>query len=339
MKQTFLPSVFIGILACWSALSVIAEDRYQYLTWEITNGTIYPLDVPQPVGLFFTTLLKCHFFTIGMGMNMIFYFLSYQGILINGQFTGPTIEAISNDNILVNVINKLDEKFLITCAPISDYTIVASSRFTDPIVLTTTATLRYSGSNSKAPIPLPSGPATNDVEWSIKQARTIRLNLTANAARPNPQGSFHYGTIPILRTLVLANSKAIINGKLRYAVNGISHINPNTPLKLADWFNIPGVFDLNTIKDVPPPPGTPAKLGTSVIGFTFHDFAEIIFQNNENYIQSWHMDGSSFYVVGYGNGLWTPNSRKTYNLVDGITRHSVPVYANSWECHIDIFGQ
>lgn len=122
--------------------------------------------------------------------------------------------------------------------------------------------------------------------------------MTANAARPNPQGSFHYGTIPVQRTLVLANSKAIINGKLRYAVNGISHINPNTPLKLADWFNIPGVFDLNTIKDVPSPQGTPAKLGTSVIGFTFHDFAEIIFQNNENYIQSWHMDGSSFYVVG-----------------------------------------
>lgn len=60
---------------------------------------------------------------------------------------------------------------------ISDYIIVASSRFTDPIVLTTTATLRYSGSNSKAQIPLPSGPATNDVEWSIKQARTIRYGL------------------------------------------------------------------------------------------------------------------------------------------------------------------
>ncbi|KAG5098083.1 hypothetical protein JHK82_047937 [Glycine max] len=482
MKQSILPSVFLGILACWGVLPVTAEDRYQYFTWEITNGTIYPLGVPQ------------------------------QGILINGQFPGPTVEAITNDNILVNVINKLDEKFLITwsgikqrrtswqdgvlgtnCpippksnwtykfqvkdqigtytyfpstkihkaaggfggfnvaqrsvisipypAPdgeftlligdwyktnhkvlrrlldagrslpypdallingqkdaavftgeagktykfrvsnvgmstsfnfriqghvlkiievegshtiqesydsldvhvgqsvtvlvtlsgsISDYIIVASSRFTDPIVLTTTATLRYSGSNSKAQIPLPSGPATNDVEWSIKQARTIRLNLTANAARPNPQGSFHYGTIPVQRTLVLANSKAIINGKLRYAVNGISHINPNTPLKLADWFNIPGVFDLNTIKDVPSPQGTPAKLGTSVIGFTLHDFAEIIFQNNENYTQSWHMDGSSFYVVGYGNGLWIPDSRKTYNLVDGMTRHTVQVYPNSW---------
>ena len=121
--------------------------------------------------------------------------------------------------------------------------------------------------------------------------------MTANAARPNPQGSFHYGTIPVVRTLILANSKAIIDGKLRYAVNGISYVNPSTPLKLADWFNIPGVFDLHTIKDVPPPP--PAKLGTSVIGFTLHDYAEIVFQNNENHIQSWHMDGSSFYFVGY----------------------------------------
>jgi hypothetical protein len=122
--------------------------------------------------------------------------------------------------------------------------------------------------------------------------------LTANAARPNPQGSFHYGTIPIIRTLQLANSKSIVNGKLRYSVNGISHINPSTPLKLADWFNIPGVFDLNTIKDVPSFSGNSAKLGTSVLGFALHDFTEIIFQNNENTIQSWHMDGSSFYVVG-----------------------------------------
>ncbi|KAK7263077.1 hypothetical protein RJT34_30661 [Clitoria ternatea] len=481
MKQTNFPSVFLGILAC-CALSVIAEDRYQFFTWEITQGTISPLGVPQP------------------------------GILINGQFPGPTIEAITNDNILVNVINKLDEKFLLTwsgikqrrtswqdgvsgtnCAippnsnwtykfqtkdqvgtytyfpstkihkasggfggfniaqrsvidipypapdaeftlligdwyttshkvlrrildagrslpnpnallingqkdaavftgeagktykfrvsnvgvatsfnlriqghslklievegahtlqesyesfdvhvgqsatflvtlsqPTSDYTIIASSRFTDSIVLTTTATLRYAGSNTITSLSLPSGPEANDVAWSIKQARTIRLNLTANAARPNPQGSFHYGTIPVVRTLQLANSKATINGKLRYAVNGISYLNPKTPLKIADWFNISGVFDLNTIKDVPPSPGTLAKQGTSVVGFTLHDFAEIIFQNNEKFIQSWHMDGSSFYIVGYGDGVWNSDSRKTYNLVDGITRHTIQVYPNSW---------
>ena len=37
-----------------------------------------------------------------------------QGILINGQFPGPTIDAVTNDNIIVDVINKLDEPFLIT---------------------------------------------------------------------------------------------------------------------------------------------------------------------------------------------------------------------------------
>jgi hypothetical protein len=54
---------------------------------------------------------------------------------------------------------------------IGDYYIVTSSRFTNPI-LTTKATLRYSGSNSKASGQLPIGPT--DVDWSIRQARTIR---------------------------------------------------------------------------------------------------------------------------------------------------------------------
>jgi len=52
MKQSVLSSVVLGVLAWWGGLSVIAEDRYLYFTWEITNGTIYPLGFPQPVGRF-----------------------------------------------------------------------------------------------------------------------------------------------------------------------------------------------------------------------------------------------------------------------------------------------
>ena len=51
-----------------------------------------------------------------------------------------------------------------------------------------------------------------------------RLNVTADAARPNPQGSLHYGNIKIVRTILLANSEASINGKLTYALNGISNL-------------------------------------------------------------------------------------------------------------------
>ncbi|XP_071730976.1 L-ascorbate oxidase homolog [Rutidosis leptorrhynchoides] len=218
--------------------------------------------------------------------------------------------------------------FLVTLhAPQKDYYIVASSRFTKP-VLTATGLLHYAGSTARASKPLPIAP-TYQVHWSMKQARTIRWNLTANAARPNPQGSFHYGTIPITRTVVFANSKATIGGKLRYAVNKVSHVDPGTPLKLADYFNIPGVFKLDSIK--PTPSAGPTILAPSVMGFALHDFIEIIFQNNENSIQSWHLDGHDFWSVGFGGGQWNSTLRKKYyNLNDATSRYTVQVYPKSW---------
>ena len=37
-----------------------------------------------------------------------------QGILINGQFPGPQIDAVTNDNIIVNVFNNLPVPFLLS---------------------------------------------------------------------------------------------------------------------------------------------------------------------------------------------------------------------------------
>ncbi|KAG8384447.1 hypothetical protein BUALT_Bualt04G0118800 [Buddleja alternifolia] len=207
-----------------------------------------------------------------------------------------------------------------------DYYIVASTRFTKT-VLAATSVLHYT--NSRAPIsgPVPAGP-TNEIGWSMDQARSYRWNLSSNAARPNPQGSFHYGAIKPTRTIVLANSAPIINGKQRYAVNGVSHINPDTPLKLADHFNIPGVFSLNSIQSTPS--GNGANLAPSVLGANLHDFLEVVLQNNEDTMQSWHLDGYDFWVVGFGAGQWTQDSKKVYNLVDALTRHTTQVYPKSW---------
>nr|KAJ0187102.1 hypothetical protein LSAT_V11C900477630 [Lactuca sativa] len=36
------------------------------------------------------------------------------GILINGQFPGPQIDSVTNDNVIVSIYNSLDEPFLIT---------------------------------------------------------------------------------------------------------------------------------------------------------------------------------------------------------------------------------
>ncbi|CAA0840921.1 SKU5 similar 17 [Striga hermonthica] len=424
----------LAVLAIWGVVSVKAEDEYKYFTWVVTYGTAAPLGVSQQV------------------------------ILINGQFPGPRLDTVTNDNIIINVINKLDQPFLLTwngikqrknswqdgvlgtncpIPPNKNYTYkfqtkdqIGSYSYFPSTVMHKAAggfgalnvyarkviSVPYAKPardhsllvgdwhnaghkrlqqilDSGKPLPFPDGLLINgqgqpsftgdqgktimfrvtniglstsisfmiqnhtmklvEVEGShvlqniydsldihVGQSVTVlvtldqspkdyyivastRWNLTSNAARPNPQGSFHYGMINITRTFVLANSAPLINGKQRYAVNGVSYVNPDTPLKLADYYNISGVFSVNSIQSVPSGSGGP-KLGTSVVGTSLHDFIEIVFQNNEGTIQSWHVDGYDFWVVGFGNGQWTKASRKTYNLHDALTRHTTQVYPNSW---------
>ncbi|OMP03010.1 Multicopper oxidase, type 1 [Corchorus capsularis] len=210
--------------------------------------------------------------------------------------------------------------------PAQDYYIVVSSRFTNP-VLTTTATLRYSNSAGPVSGPIPGGP-TIQIDWSLNQARSIRTNLTASGPRPNPQGSYHYGLINITRTIRLANSAGQVNGKQRYAVNSVSFVAPDTPMKVADYFKIGGVFRVGSISDNPY--GGNIYLDTSVMHGDYRAFIEIVFQNDEDIIQSWHLDGYSFRVVGMDGGQWTPASRNNYNLRDAISRCTTQVYPKSW---------
>lgn len=78
--------VLLALLLCLSAGSFLVrgEDPYFFYTWNVTYGTISPLGVPQ------------------------------QGILINGEFPGPRINCSSNNNIVINVFNNLDEPLLFT---------------------------------------------------------------------------------------------------------------------------------------------------------------------------------------------------------------------------------
>ncbi|KAK1406465.1 hypothetical protein QVD17_41765 [Tagetes erecta] len=210
--------------------------------------------------------------------------------------------------------------------PPQDYYIAVSSRFTSQ-TLNTTAVLRYA--NSGKPVSgTPPPPPDNDISWSLNQARSIRTNLTASGPRPNPQGSYHYGQINITRTIKITGSAAIIDRKQRYHVNGVSFTAADTPLKLADYFNISGVFKVGSIPDEPT--NNAPYLNTSVMGADFRAFIEIVFENKENIIQSWHLDGYNFFVVGMDEGRWSETSRNTYNLVDAVSRCTVQVYPKSW---------
>ncbi|KAF9621486.1 hypothetical protein IFM89_021790 [Coptis chinensis] len=210
--------------------------------------------------------------------------------------------------------------------PAQDFYIAVSSRFTTP-VLTTTAILKYSNSAGPVSGPVPGGP-TIQVDVSLNQARSIRTNNTASGPRPNPQGSYHYGLINTTRTIRLANAPGLINGKQRYSVNSVSFVPADTPLKLADFFKIDGVFRLKSISDNPT--GGGLYQDTAVMAADFRAYIEIVFENHESLIQSWHLDGYSFFVVGMDGGQWTPSSRLQYNLRDAVARCTTQVYPTSW---------
>ncbi|KAI4374885.1 hypothetical protein MLD38_012824 [Melastoma candidum] len=101
-----------------------------------------------------------------------------------------------------------------------------------------------------------------------------------------------------------------------------------TPLKLADYFNIGGVFHVGSISSIPT--GGGIYLDTAVLGANHRDFIEIIFENTEEIVQSYHLNGNSFFVVGMDGGQWIPASRNQYNLRDAVFRSTTQVYPFSW---------
>ncbi|CAN1258783.1 Monocopper oxidase-like protein SKU5 [Linum perenne] len=214
----------------------------------------------------------------------------------------------------------------------SDYYIVASARMVNETTwkrVTGVAILHYTNSKGKASGPLPAGPQDEfDKTFSMNQARSIRWNVSASGARPNPQGSFRYGSINVTDVYVLKNKPPVtINGKQRTTLSGISFINPATPIRLADHFKVKGVYKL----DFPNKPLTgPPKLETSVINGTYRGFMEVILQNNDTKVQSYHLSGYAVFVVGMDYGEWSENSRGTYNKWDGIARTTVQVYPGAW---------
>ncbi|TYI97875.1 hypothetical protein E1A91_D01G174000v1 [Gossypium mustelinum] len=209
-----------------------------------------------------------------------------------------------------------------------DYFVVASIRFTKREVIAT-GVIRYNNGKGAPSPKLPPPPVS--WAWSLNQFRTFRWNLTASAARPNPQGSYKYGSINITRTIKLANTAHKVDGKLRYALNGVSYVEPTTPLKLAEYYKVADkVFKYDNIPDDPPSEITKVTMEPIVLNMTHRNFVEIIFENRETAIQSYHLDGYSFFAVAIETGNWSPEKRKNYNLLDAVSRHTIQVFPKSW---------
>lgn len=274
-----------------------------------------------------TYRLRVH--NVGISTTLNFRIQNHNLLLVETEGSYTVQQAYANMDIHVGQ----SYSFLVTMDQnaSSDYYIVASSRFLNSSSLAGTtgvAILQYSNSQGPASGPLPDPPNELDTFFSMNQARSIRWNVSAGAARPNPQGSFKYGQITVTDVYVILNRPAeLINGKWRRTVNGLSYFTPSTPLKHAQQFSIPGVYKLDFPTRMM---NRPPKLDTSLINGTFKGFMEIIFQNDDKNVQTYHLDGYAFFVVGMDFGVWTENSRGTYNKWDGVARCSTQVFPGAW---------
>ena len=137
--------------------------------------------------------------------------------------------------------------------------------------------LHYIGATARASGPLPAGPP-GQYGWSVNQARSFRWNLMAIEARPNPQGSLYYGAIQTSRMLVLASSSPALAGRRRCAVNGLSFVVPNMPLKFADNYNFTNVIEWDSLRARPQgADGALPRAGAPVVRLDLHEFVEVVF--------------------------------------------------------------
>ncbi|XP_031745205.1 monocopper oxidase-like protein SKU5 isoform X2 [Cucumis sativus] len=292
--------------------SALVSDGIPFHTINVEPGKTYRLRVHN----------------VGISTSLNFRIQSHNLLLVETEGSYTVQQAYENMDIHVgqsySFLVMMDQNAS------SDYYIVASSRLLNSSSLAGTtgvAILHYSNSQGPASGPLPDPPNELDTFFSMNQARSIRWNVSAGAARPNPQGSFNYGQITVTDVYVILNRPSeLINGKWRRTLNGLSYFTPSTPLKHAQQFSIPGVYKLdfpNQMMNRPP------KLDTSLINGTFKGFMEIIFQNSDKNVQTYHLDGYAFFVVGMDFGVWTENSRGTYNKWDGVARCSTQVTSPS----------
>lgn len=121
--------------------------------------------------------------------------------------------------------------------------------------------------------------------------------MTAGAARPNPQGTFNVSNVTLSQNFLLHASLANISGSARYVVNNVSYLTLDTSLKLADHFaNGSGFYQLDqypvqSVKNA-------SVYGVFVATGEHKGWIEIVFKNDLDVMDAWHLDGFGFYVVG-----------------------------------------
>ncbi|XVF23496.1 hypothetical protein REPUB_Repub13aG0043600 [Reevesia pubescens] len=272
--------------------SYLDDDSKAYESFTVTKGKTYRFRISN----------------VGTAWSFNFRIQNHKMVLVETE--GSYVNQITLDSLDVHVGQSYSVLFKADQEE-KDYNIVAAPKMiniTDQFSsLLGVGVLHYDHSTNPARGLLPSGPDPFDIQFSIDQAKSIRWNLTACADRPNPQGTFNVSNVTLSQAFILQGSAAEINGTSHYTVNNISYLTPDTPVKLAD---------------------ASANGGTAT--GIHRGWIEIVLKNDLEVIDTRHLDGFGFFVVGFGDEEWTPESRSSNNTYDPVVRSTTQVYPGRW---------
>ncbi|CAK9328079.1 unnamed protein product [Citrullus colocynthis] len=147
------------------------------------------------------------------------------------------------------------------------------------------------------------------------------------------------------RRIFLLNTQNLMNGGfIKWAINNISLALPSTPylgaikIGLKTTFNqtpppekFPDDYDINK-----PPPNPNTTTGNGVYRFQLGEIVDVILQNanmlreNTSDIHPWHLHGHDFWVLGYGEGKFSPAIERNLNLENPPLKNTVVIFPHGW---------
>lgn len=219
--------------------------------------------------------------------------------------------------------------------PTDNYWISVGVRGREPQTPQGLAILHYQSTTaSKLPtLPPPQTPLWNDYAHS----KSFSNKICALSGSPKPPINHH-------RRIFLLNTQNRIDGYTKWAINNVSLTLPPTPYLGSIKHGLTNAFDqksppdtfLNTYDIMSPPPNPNSTYGSGVYMLKFNTTIDVILQNanalnaNVSEIHPWHLHGHDFWVLGYGEGMFSKSDEKKLNLKNPPLRNTVVIFPYGW---------
>lgn len=190
--------------------------------------------------------------------------------------------------------------------------------------------------NSVKKLPDSSPPVTP--KWNdYAHSKAFTNKILARMGTKQPQQKFD-------RRIILLNTQNKMNGFTKWSINNVSLSLPATPYLGSMKHGLKNGFDQKDppenypeYYDVMKPPVNPnTTIGNGVYKLDFNKTIDVILQNanalskDVSEIHPWHLHGHDFWVLGYGEGKFTNNDEKKFNLKNPPLRNTAVIFPYGW---------